>query len=529
MNILTVLCVLLPICAGLFLFFKKPEDRRLRNTFSLVVVLLNAVLILVCILSTAASGPQTTAVTLFDFGRGLALAFSFDEASMVFAAIIAVLWPVTTVYAFSYMKHEGMENKFFSFFIITFGVVAGIATARNFFTLYLFYELMTLVTLPLVMHSMDDKARSAGKKYLIYSMTGAAMIFIALIFLYSYGFSLDFTWGGILDPAKTAGKENILQVAFVLGFFGFGVKAALFPFHSWLPAASVAPTPVTALLHAVAVVKSGAFSVMRLIYFGFGCAFLYGTPAQFLAILFAAVTIVYGSAMALRMPHLKRRLAYSTVANLSYILLAFATMTPEGLTGGLLHMIFHAVIKITLFFCAGAILHHAKKEYLDEMEGLAAKMPITCATFLIAALGLIGIPPLGGFISKLTIGTAAGSLAAAGTLNTASGAAASGVMNAASGSLLTAAGILGCVALIVSATLTLLYMMSTVIRFYFPLKPEKRLHHKHQKHLEHRAIRENVHEADRCMTVPLILLAVLSIALALCSRYLLNFLNTIGI
>ena len=314
---------------------------------------------------------------------------------------------------------------------------------------------------------------------------------MAFIFLYSYGFSLDFTWQGLLDPAKVAGHENILQAAFILGFFGFGVKAAIFPFHGWLPAASVAPTPVTALLHAVAVVKSGAFGVMRLIYFGFGTAFLFGTPAQYIALTAAAVTIVYGSSMALRMPHLKRRLAYSTVANLSYILLAFATMTGEGLAGGLLHMIYHAVIKITLFFCAGAILHYAHREYIDGMEDLHRKMPVTCFTFIIAALGLMGIPPLGGFISKLTIGTA-------------------------SAGLHTAPGIIGAVALILSAVLTALYMMSVIIRFCFPLKNAGVTH------------LQDVREADRFMTVPLLILAVLSIVLALFSAPLLSAFRSIG-
>ena len=477
MNILTILCVLFPVLAGAALFVWRPQNREVRNRYSITVVGVNAVFVLGTALLSAINGADSMAVHIADLSPMLSIAFRPDGVSLVFGCIIGVLWPVTTLYAFSYMAHEGRENLFFGFFIITFGVVAGIAYSANFFTLYLCYEFMTLVTLPLVMHEMDDKARSAGKKYVLYSMTGAALVFICLMYFCRYADSLAFTYGGILNMDKVAGHEKELMTVFVLAFFGFGVKAAIFPFHRWLPAASVAPTPVTALLHAVAVVKSGAFAVMRLVYFGFGCDFLRGTWAQYIVLAASAFTVMFGSVMALRMPHLKRRLAYSTVSNLSYILVAFASMSPVGLAGGLLHMIFHAVIKISLFFCAGAMLHHNELEYVCDMEGLSKKMPVTCGVFLIASLALMGIPPLGGFLSKWTIGTAA-----AANLNW--------------------AGYLGASSLIVSAILTTLYMMSAAVRFYFPLKsaPEQL---------------ERIHEADRLMTGPLVflmgLLGVLSL------------------
>ena len=375
MKILTILALLVPILSGIALLIARPRDRSKRNRYVMFTVSVSAVFVLGTALASALNGPDAVYLHVADLSDKLVIAFRPDGVSLVFGCIIGVLWPVTTVYAFSYMEHEGRENMFFGFFLITFGVVAGIAYSANFFTLYLCYEFMTLVTLPLVMHEMDGKARAAGKKYVLYSMTGAALVFICLMYFLRYADTLAFTYGGILNMDKVKGHEKELMTVFVLGFFGFGVKAAIFPLHRWLPAASVAPTPVTALLHAVAVVKSGAFAVMRLVYFGFGCEFLRGTWAQYVVLAASAFTVMFGSAMSLRMPHLKRRLAYSTVSNLSYILVAFASMSPVGLAGGLLHMVFHAVIKISLFFCAGA--PYVKR----ASESVMSMLSLICSTF----------------------------------------------------------------------------------------------------------------------------------------------------
>lgn len=445
MKILTLLALLVPILSGAALLVVRPQNQAQRNRYVLLTVCVSAVFVLGTALFSALRGPDTVYLHVADLSDKLVIAFRPDGVSLVFGCIIGVLWPVTTVYAFSYMEHEGRENMFFGFFLITFGVVAGIAYSANFFTLYLCYEFMTLVTLPLVMHEMDNKARAAGKKYVLYSMTGAALVFICLMYFLRYADTLAFTYGGILNMEKVRGHEKELMTVFVLGFFGFGVKAAIFPFHNWLPTASVAPTPVTALLHAVAVVKAGAFAVMRLIYFGFGCEFLRGTWAQKIVMTAAAFTVMFGTAMALRQDHLKRRLAYHTVSNLSYIILGFTAMSPMGLLGGLLHLIYHSVIKITLFFCAGAILHNNGLEYVHTMEGIHKKMPVTAATFTLAALALMGVPPFGAFLSKWTLGVA----------------------SAASGGF---SGMLGAAALVVSAILTTLCMISAVVRFYFPTR-----------------------------------------------------------
>ncbi len=356
--------VLFPFLAGGGLLIFPVQKRGPRNIYVSSAVLINALLALAVLI-----WPPSEAFDLIRFSGAMSISFMIDGASRIFGFIVTLLWPLTTLYSFEYMEREGGENKFFGFFIISFGVVLGIAFSQNFLTLYFFYELLTLATLPLVMHSMDDKARYAGKKYLIYSVSGAAFAFIAMIFLISYGTTLNFTFGGVLDPEKIAGKENLLRAVFVLGFFGFGVKAAVFPFHGWLPDASVAPTPVSALLHAVAVVKAGAFAVIRLSFYGFGCDFLKGSWAQTVMMLSSVITIIYGSAMALRTPHLKRRLAYSTVSNLSYILFSVSLLTNSGLAAGFVHMVYHAVIKITLFFCAGAVLSVTGKEYVYDLDG----------------------------------------------------------------------------------------------------------------------------------------------------------------
>ena len=245
--------------------------------------------------------------------------------------------------------------------------------------------------MPLVMHEGDDRARFAGKRYLLFSMSGAALGFIAVVFISACGSApMAFALGGVLDPEKIAGHETLLRTVFTIAFFGFGVKAALLPMSAWLPAASVAPTPVTALLHAVAVVKAGAFACIRLTYYSFGTELLSGTFAQYIPQAAAAATVVTGSFLALRQNHLKRRLAWSTVSNLSYILIGVTAMTPAGLAAGTMHMVYHAFVKITLFFCVGAVMVKTGNDYLDQIEGLAKRMPVTFACFTVAGLALIG-------------------------------------------------------------------------------------------------------------------------------------------
>ena len=432
--------ILLPLFGCLLIPAARFQKRTTRELYVSLVVIINTIITYLLIFR----GPTET-LTIVEMTNNLSIAIKIDGLSKVFAGLVAGLWPFATIFAFEYMTHEKRENYFFTFYTATYGITLGVAFAADVFTLYLFYELLTLITLPLVMHSMDEKSIKAGMTYIKYSIGGAAFAFIALIFIVVYGTTSDFIYGGVLNFAKSGSKTNLLLLAYVFAFFGFGVKAAIFPFHGWLPKAGVAPTPVTALLHAVAVVKAGVFAIMRMTYFTFGTEFLKGSWAQYLVMAFAIFTIVFGSSMAVREQHLKRRLAYSTVSNLSYILFGVTLMTPAGLVGGLAHMVFHGIMKIALFFCVGAIMYKSHKAYVYEIVGYGYRMPIVFGIFTLASIALIGVPPFTGFISKWNLAFAA--------IQTGEGLPAAGV-----------------IALLISALLTAIYLLTIVVKAFFPAK-----------------------------------------------------------
>ena len=482
--------ILVPVVLGIALLIFQPKSRKVRSGYIMAASLVTTALSLACIVLTYLYGSSFLACIMVSFNEAFSISLRIDGASMVYGAIVSVLWPLVTAYSLDYMSHEGHENRFFAFWLMAYGVVLGIAYSEDFLTLYFFYEVLTLTTLPLVMHAMDEKARYAGRKYLVYSLSGAAFAFIGIVFLLNYGVGhLNFTYGGILDMSMAAEDRQALEVAFVAAFFGFGVKAAVFPFHGWLPDASVAPTPVSALLHAVAVVKAGAFAVLRLIYYGFGADFLRGTWAQTVVMIATIVTIIYGSAKALRTPHLKRRLAFSTVSNLSYILFALTLMTPAGIVGGMTHMVYHAFTKITMFCCAGAIILKSGREYIYELEDFGRAMPVVFATFTISSFALIGMPPLGGFAGKWMIAEAA----------------------VASMNPLAYGGI---AALILSTLLTTLYMLTIVVRAYFPVGELDR------------AALARIHDPAKSLWMPMVLLTASGVVLALLSNYVIGFLWT---
>lgn len=396
-----VLPVVLPIVGGALMPILHLPDKK-RNLLLEVLVLLTSAIALACVYRRPETG-----VTLFHLTGNLDFALRLDGLGSVFTCLIAILWPLSTLYAFEYMRHEERTTSFFAFYTMTYGVTMGIAMAKNLVTMYLFYELLTLVSVYLVMHPMTKKAIRASRTYLYYSIGGAAFAFISLIFVIVFGDTTDFVLGGVLNMEKIGNNVQTMLFIYLLAFWGFGVKAAVFPFQGWLPKASVAPTPVTALLHAVAVVKSGAFAVMRLTYYCFGTDFIRGTWAHFAVMSIAMLSIIYGSTMAVKETHFKRRLAFSTISNLSYILLGVTMMSPLGLLAGMSHLVFHAVMKIGSFFSAGAVLHQSGKEYVDELNGLAKKMPFVFTVFTICGLSLIGIPLFAGFISKWNIAAAA--------------------------------------------------------------------------------------------------------------------------
>ncbi|MCI8898886.1 MAG: proton-conducting membrane transporter [Lachnospiraceae bacterium] len=435
-----ILVILIPIIAGALVPMLSFKKRWHMEVFLESAVILNSILVWYLLLHHSDS-----TFLLAHFTGDLSICFKVDGMGMVFAGLVSALWPFATLYAFEYMTKEEHEKIFFLFYTMTYGITLGIALSANLLTMYFFYELLTLVTVPLVMHTLTREAILASRKYLYYSLGGAAFAFIGLIMIIIYGTTTDFILGGVLDLTKIGGRTNVLLFVYVMAFLGFGVKAAVFPFNSWLPQAGVAPTPVTALLHAVAVVKSGAFAIIRLTYYSFGVDFLKGTWAQTTVMLVVMFTIVYGCSRAVKETHLKRRLAYSTISNLSYILFGVTIMTPLGLVGALTHLIFHAVIKICSFFCAGAIIHQTEKQYVHELDGMGYRMPCVFGIFTVSALALMGVPGLAGFISKWNLASAA----------------------VESGNPVAYFGI---ACLLISALLTAIYMLTIVVRAFFPGK-----------------------------------------------------------
>lgn len=434
---LIYLTLLIPILGGAVLPLFKFRTVKARLLYTETVVLVTSALTAWVLLS----GDHEAHVVYY-LMDGLPITFRSDGIGSVFAGLSAFLWPFATLYGMEYMTHEERPDTFFAFYTLSFGVTLSVAFAANLFTLYTSFECLTMATLPLVWHKKDKASNNAGRKYVAYSITGAAMAFVSMVFIIRWGGTTDFTAGGVLDPAKISGREDILRALWLLAFIGFGTKAAVFPMYAWLPTVSVAPTPVTALLHAVAVVNAGAFAVLRVTVDSFGTALLFGSWAQTAALAVACFTIVFGSAMAVREQHLKRRLAYSTVSNLSYMMMGIALMTQAGAVGALTHMVFHGLMKITLFWCTGAILVRTGREYIQDIRGLSKAMPFTCAVFTIGAVALTGTPPFCGFISKLNLLTAAEETG-----------------------LVMGKAAIAC--LIVSAILTALYTLSVACSMYF--------------------------------------------------------------
>lgn len=429
-----ILPVLIPMIAGICIYFIPFRKSRSRDAFTAAAVIANSLIIFLLLLTR----PEGT-FTLFRLTESIPLSLKLDGLGVVFLALIGFLWPLASFYAFEYMEQEHKLPRFFAFYTMSYGVTAGVALSANLFTMYFFYELLTLVTVPLVAHEGDRRSMSAAKKYIFYSIGGAALSFAGIMMLFTRTGCAEYVYGG---AGTSLGGEPYLLIAYLLTFAGFGVKAAIFPLHAWLPAAGVAPTPVTALLHAVAVVKSGVFACIRSTFYAFGPALLAGTWAQHAAILISSFTIIYGSAMAYREQHLKRRLAYSTVSNLSYILFGMALMSTSGLVAALSHMLFHGIMKITLFFCAGTVLCKTGREYVPQTEGLGRKMPLTFAAFLISGLALTGAPLLPGFISKMNL------------------------INAAAEAEYSGYAMFGIIALLISALLTAAYLLPMSVRAF---------------------------------------------------------------
>jgi multicomponent Na+:H+ antiporter subunit D len=337
---------------------------------------------------------------------GLDLVLRAGPLSMLFVTLSTVLWLVTTVYAIGYLEGSPHRSRFFGFFSLCVTATIGVALAGNLITFLLFYELLTLSTYPLIVHRGTEEARRAGRIYLAYTIAGGALLILATVWLYTITGTLEFTARGFLSDLD-ASLHPALIIIFVMLIAGLGVKAALIPLHGWLPRAMVAPAPVSALLHAVAVVKAGAFGIVRVVYDVYGIEFAASLGVMLPLAILAAITIIYGSLRALFQDDLKRRLAFSTVSQVSYIVLGVAVVGPLATIGGLVHIVHQGVQKITLFFCAGNLAETLGIHKISEMNGVGRRMPWTMAAFTIGAFGMIGAPPLAGFVSKWYLGLGA--------------------------------------------------------------------------------------------------------------------------
>lgn len=387
-----------------FLIFCIGEDRvKSRTVLNLLGAVLKLLLIGVMIVAVANGSVIETRIA---FLPGMDLVLRADSMTILFSSLSAILWLLTTVYAIGYLEHAQNRRRFFGYFSLCVAATMGISLSGNLLTFFVFYEMLTLTTYPLVVHRGTEASLKAGAMYLRYTLIGSAAILAGMIWLYVIAGPFDFREAGAL---AYLGEQHhpVLATIFVLLVGGFGVKAAIVPLHGWLPKAMVAPAPVSALLHAVAVVKAGAFGIVRVVYDVYGAEF-----AERLGVLgalagFAAFTIVYGSTRALFQDDFKKRLAYSTVSQVSYIALGVAIVGVASTIGGLVHLTHQGIMKITMFFCAGNLAETLGIHKISEMKGVGRRMPWTMGAFSVAALGMIGVPPLAGFVSKWYLGIGA--------------------------------------------------------------------------------------------------------------------------
>lgn len=489
-SIFILFPILIPIVSGLVLLLIPGwEDRKKTCIYTGVFLGLTG---------AAAFGvlfglPEGTELTLFFLTKALPVYFKIDALGKLFACIVTVVWLCCGVFAFTYMKHEWKEKRYFGFYLMVYGVLLGLDFSGNLITFYLFYEVMTLLSMPLVLHTGTKEAVMAGLKYLFYSLCGAYMALFGIYFLSRYCNtpSLMFAAGGILDSSVAAGHEELILFLALLMIMGFGVKAGSFPLHAWLPTAHpAAPAPASAALSGI-IVKAGVLAVIRVVYFVFGTEMLKGTWVQYTWLTLSLITVFMGSVLAFREKALKKRLAYSTVSQISYILFGLALMQPAAFTGALFHTVCHAFIKSALFLAAGAMIFETGKLRVSDCRGIGRRMPVTLFCFTFASLSLIGIPPAGGFVSKWYLAV---------------------------GSLQSETGIfawLGPVVLLASALLTAGYLLPITVRGFFPgtdWKAEEGL-----------AVGKT--ETSRFMLVPILLLTVLSVVLGMFPEPLTEFIN----
>lgn len=402
-NTLPLLLVLTSLVPGFIIFFLDEEDFNMRTALNMIGAISKLILIGFMIDGLIRGTEYETRLPLLP---GIDLVLRADTLSILFIILSGTLWLVTTIYAIGYLEQSPNRSRFFGFFSLCVSATMGIALAGNLVTFLIFYEMLTLCTYPLVVHKGTDYALKGGRTYLLYTLTGGAVLLIAVVWVNVLVGPVEFASGGVLNPFVEQ-HADILRLLFFLFIIGLGVKSALVPLHGWLPRAMVAPAPVSALLHAVAVVKAGAFGIVRIVYDFYGIKLSQELNLLLPLLIIACLTVIVGSLFAVFQNDLKKRLAYSTVSQVSYIMVGIALFGPLGSTGGLMHLVHQGVMKITLFFGAGNFAQTLGVSKVSEMDGIGRRMPITMSTFTIGALGMIGIPPTAGFITKWYLGSGA--------------------------------------------------------------------------------------------------------------------------
>lgn len=402
-TLMPVLVLGTSLLAAMIIFLVPENQRVVRGLVNLGAALIKLVLVIWMLFGIL---DQQVYETRFELVPGIDFILRADAMSMIFMGLSAVLWLFTTVYAIGYLENSPNRSRFFGFFSLCVASTMGISLAGNLLTFLIFFEMLTLATYPLVVHRGTEKALNAGRTYLRYTLTGGAVLVVGVAMLYGLVGSAEFAETGTMHEVPREQHIWLAAIFFVL-IAGLGVKAALIPLHGWLPVAMVAPAPVSALLHAVAVVKAGAFGVVRVVYNVYGIDFADQIGVLFPLAVLAAATILWGSVQAIRQLELKKRLAYSTVSQVSYIILGTCLFGPIGTIGGIVHLLHQGIMKITLFFCAGNYAETLGIHKIAELDGAGKRMPVTSVAFTIGALGMIGLPPLAGFISKWYLGIGA--------------------------------------------------------------------------------------------------------------------------
>ena len=463
--------IIFPVIAGLFVF--RTKSRKTMRSVVSAIVIINAALVI------AFAFIPDLKFDVWSISDTMLITFRQDVMSKFFACLISAIWVLVAFFAYEYITHEGKESLFLGFYTMTIGTIIGICYSGNLITFYMFFEFMSLITVPLVIHSRTKESFSAGMKYLGYSVFGAGLGLFGLFFLNHYmGGNLAFTPGGNLDMGIVAGHENMVLAMTLIMVAGFGCKAGMLPLHAWLPTAHpVAPAPASAVLSGL-ITKAGVLGIIRVCYFMVGMDFLRGSWVQTVLMILAITTVFMGSMLAFKEKLFKKRLAFSTVSQVSYVLFGLFLFTPEGLLGALLQVIFHAVAKNIMFLSAGAIIYKTHKTYVYQLKGIGKQMPIVMWCFTLASLSLIGIPPTGGFFSKWYLATAA--------------------ISPEFGPL----GIVGAATLLVSALLTAGYVLPIIQDAFFP-----------GKDFNYEGLEKK--EPNGLMTVPLIILSVAVLGLGI--------------